>query len=143
MHVFELLAEPVRLRIVEILATGEHTAGQLADVLSTEFGVSRAAVSRHLGILRREEFARVRIEGPVRVYRLDAQAIDRVHRAVDRLDELWNARYGWPYLADPLAAEAVPGATRIRRGRGRRGRSAQPVIVEVSEDNDLWRWIGD
>ena len=86
-------------------------------MLSSEFGVGRSAVSRHLDILRRAEFARVRVEGPVRVYRLDSGAIERVHRAVDHLDELWNARYGWPYIADPLASE-------------------------VTEDNDLWRWIG-
>ena len=39
MDVFALLAEPVRYRIVEILATGEHTSGQVAEVLHHEFGV--------------------------------------------------------------------------------------------------------
>ena len=32
MHLFELLAEPVRRRIVEVLASGEHTAGELVGV---------------------------------------------------------------------------------------------------------------
>ncbi|MDP9028367.1 MAG: hypothetical protein M3N46_12615 [Actinomycetota bacterium] len=39
MEVFALLAEPVRRRIIEILATGEHSAVHVADVIHTEFGV--------------------------------------------------------------------------------------------------------
>jgi len=79
------------------------------------------------------------------MYRLDSTALDQLDRAVDRLHELWDARYGWPYLADPLAAERMPGlpSPNRDRGRGRRGRSAAPVIAEINEDNDPWYWLGD
>jgi DNA-binding transcriptional ArsR family regulator len=141
--VFALLAEPVRFRIIEILATGEHTSGQLADVLHHEFGVSRSAVSRHLGVLAAHGFAIRRAQERYRFYRLSPDALAGLDRAVDRLHELWDARYGWPYVADPLDAAHRTVKAHPHRGRGARGRSSIPVITEVTEDNDPWQWIGD
>lgn len=145
MEVFALLAEPVRMRIIELLATGEHSSGLVADVLHREFGISRTATSQHLRLLARAEFVIARPEGPYRLYRLSPDALDRLDRAVDRLHGLWNARYGWPYLADPLAPESLTTTARTPRGsgRGRRGRSSDPVIVEITESNDPWQWMGD
>jgi DNA-binding transcriptional ArsR family regulator len=145
MEVFALLAEPVRRRIIEILATGEHSSTEVADVIHHEFGVSHSAVSRHLRILDRSGFAIARIQGPYRMYRLDSTALDQLDRAVERLHELWDARFGWPYRADPLAAARMPGLARADggRGRGRRGRSTAPVVAEINEDNDPWQWLGD
>ncbi len=142
MDVFALLAEPVRFRIIEILATGEHTSGQLADVLHHEFGVSWATTSQHLAVLRRHGFVVQRPQENHRFYRLDPGALESLDRAVDRLHTLWDARYGWPYRADPLD-EAHLTVRRPQRGRGQRGRSAIPVIADVSEDNDPWQWMGD
>jgi DNA-binding transcriptional ArsR family regulator len=143
MDVFALLAEPVRFRIIEILATGEHSAGQLADVLHHEFGVSRAAVSQHLRILRADEFVVRRPQGPMRFYRLHPDAMQQLDLRVERLRELWDARYGWPYRADPLSEATLTTARRPGRGRGARGRSATPIVVEITEDNDPWQWLGD
>jgi len=143
MEVFALLAEPVRRRIIEVLATGEDSSGQVADVLHHEFGVSHSAVSRHLRILDRSGFAVARVQGPYRMYRLDSTALDQLDHAVDRLHELWDARFGWPYKSDPLSPDTMPGIEHPRRGRGRRGRSTAPVIAEINEDNDPWQWIGD
>jgi DNA-binding transcriptional ArsR family regulator len=166
MSVFELLAEPVRLRIVEVLATGEHTAGELAEVITTEFEVGRTAVSNHLRHLLDSRFAVVRTEGPTRVYRLDPGAMDRLDLAVDRLRELWEARYGWPYLNDSWA-QAQMASRRRSRGRGMRGRreewldggstpseadtlerpvSPQPrpaAIPEVQARTDPWQYVRD
>lgn len=143
MEVFALLAEPVRRRIIEILATGEHSAGLVADVVNTEFGVSRAASSKHLRVLARAGFAISRPEGPYRMYRLHPDALDGLDRAVDHLHDLWDARYGWPYLSDPLSEGNPVGARRPGRERGRRGRTTRPVIVEITESNDPWQWMGD
>jgi DNA-binding transcriptional ArsR family regulator len=143
MDVFALLAEPVRYRIVEILATGEHTSGELADVLHHEFGVGWPAVSQHLSMLRGSGFVVRRSQGPSRVYRLAPTALDQLDRRIDRLHELWNARYGWPYRADPLSPHLLTISRRPNRGRGQRGRSQRPIVFDVTEDNDLWRWLGD
>lgn len=51
-HPFTLLADPVRRRIVEVLAVGERSAGTLCDVAMAEFGISRTPVSHHLRVLR-------------------------------------------------------------------------------------------
>ena len=52
MHPFQVMAEPIRRRIVEILASGEHTSGEVCESIAAEFGVTRTAASKHLRILR-------------------------------------------------------------------------------------------
>jgi DNA-binding transcriptional ArsR family regulator len=147
MEIFALLAEPVRFRIIEILATGEHTSGQVADAVTTEFGVSRSAVSQHLRILARSDFAVARAEGPFRIYRLADSALEQLDLAVDRLHDLWDARFGWPYLADPMSPAMLGhGRARVSQrgtGRGSRGRSEIPFVAQVNDDIDPWQWIGD
>lgn len=143
MDVFALLAEPVRYRIIEILATGEHTSGQLADVLHHEFGVGWPAVSHHLRRLRGNGFVVSRAQDNSRFYRLAPTAIDELDRRVERLHQLWDARYGWPYRADPLSPSTLTIGRRPNRGRGARGRSTRPIVFEITEDNDPWQWLGD
>jgi predicted transcriptional regulator len=40
LHAFDVLGNPVRRRILELLATGEHTSGTIVDVVQREFGIS-------------------------------------------------------------------------------------------------------
>lgn len=136
MHLFELMAEPVRRRIVEILASGEHTATELSNVLLTEFHIGRPSVSHHLRVLRENDFVEVREEGSTRVYRLMWNALDRLDREVEHLWDLWDSRIGYPYRNDTLA---VPRAYRGSR-RGRRGRTqpADRSEVERTAGEDLW-----
>ena len=47
MNVFAVLAHPIRWRIVEILASGEHLSGEISDGITRQYGVSRATVSKH------------------------------------------------------------------------------------------------
>lgn len=51
-HPFEIVAHPVRRRMLEVLAVGEHSAGTLADIAATEFGTSWTTASSHLRTLR-------------------------------------------------------------------------------------------
>ena len=48
MHAFDVLGDPVRRRILELLATREHASGEVVDVIAAEFGITQAAVSQHL-----------------------------------------------------------------------------------------------
>ena len=136
MHLFELLAEPVRRRIVEVLASGEHTAGEIVTVICQEYSVGRTTVSNHLRILLDEKFVDVRAEGPIRVYRLVWNALDRLDLEVEHLLELWDARTGYPYRTDPTV---LP---RLHRGgrKGHRGRSRpeERAEVEIVPAEDLW-----
>ena len=118
MHPFEAMAEPVRRRIVDILASGEHTSGQLAEVVGTEFRISRTAVSKHLRVLRDAGFVDVRAEERFRWYRLTPDAISVLAGAVNDLRRKWRMRSGWDADAqakrDPLATP-IPRYRSVRR----------------------------
>ena len=110
MHAFDVLGDPVRRRILELLAEREHTSGEVVEVISAEFGISQAGVSQHLKVLRDAGFAQVRPEGTRRVYALDATPL----RDID--DWLERFRTFWPVRLDALATE-------IARGKKARGES--------------------
>lgn len=131
---FQLLADPVRYRIVEILASGRHTAGELADAVGGDLGISRSAVSHHLRILRDRSWVRVQVEGPVRQYRLDPAALEQLDEAVEHLRALWDRRIGWPYRTDPLAPPARPHRATERMPRGRRRFDLDDVEIGDADD---------
>jgi len=90
MHAFDVLGDPVRRRILELLATGERPAGSLVDAIHREFGVSQAAVSQHLKVLREGGFASVRIEGPRRIYAVDTTSFQEVDIWLERFRGFWG-----------------------------------------------------
>ena len=96
---FEALADPTRRRIVELLAAGERTAGEIAG----EFAVSRPAVSRHLRVLRDTGLVRYRGEAQRRVYALDPGPLAAL--------DAWLARYRpfWQNRLDALGTELTRG----------------------------------
>ncbi|MGY3292361.1 putative ArsR family transcriptional regulator [Bradyrhizobium sp. LM3.6] len=63
MQIFEVLADPVRRRILELLAPREMASGEVVEVIGAEFGITQAAVSQHLKVLRESGFATVRAGG--------------------------------------------------------------------------------
>jgi DNA-binding transcriptional ArsR family regulator len=64
--VFEILADPTRRRIVEVLRNGEHAVNDIVQ----EVGIDQSGVSRHLHILQEAGFVRVHPDGPKRLYSL-------------------------------------------------------------------------
>jgi DNA-binding transcriptional ArsR family regulator len=108
MHAFDVLGDPVRRRILELLATREHSSGEVVEVIAREFGISQAGVSQHLKVLRDSGFATVRPEGTRRVYVLDASPLSDVDDWLDRF------RAFWPHKLAALATE-------IARGKKTRG----------------------
>ena len=122
MHVYEILAEPIRRRIVEVLASGEHTAGTIEQLIGTEFGVSRSAVQHHLALLKRHGWVDVRPEAAERWYRLEDDIIPSIQREAKRLRKRWDKRTGWREKTDPLSgwksARTSPPSNRGRRGHG-------------------------
>ncbi|MBW4716931.1 metalloregulator ArsR/SmtB family transcription factor [Saccharothrix sp. SC076] len=75
MHAFDVLGDPVRRRLLELLADGEQSSGALTAVVRDEFGISQPAVSQHLRVLREHGFARVRPDGTRRLYAVDPRGI--------------------------------------------------------------------
>ena len=72
MHALDVLGDPVRRRILELLADGELAAGAISAVVQEEFGLTQPGVSQHLRVLRENGYVTVRPEGTRRLYSLDA-----------------------------------------------------------------------
>ena len=111
MHAFEVLADPVRRRILELLALGELSSGEVVAAVAAEFGISQPAVSQHLRVLRDNGFATVRADGARRLYSVDAKSLSAVNSWLDRFRHLWD---------QPLASLDTEIA------RGKRTRRNQP-----------------
>ena len=79
MHVFTLLGDPVRLRIVELLAGHELPVWRIVEVVGPEFSIGQPAVSNQLRVLRDADFVAVRIDGLSRRYRLAWDALERLY----------------------------------------------------------------
>ena len=112
MEAFDVLGDPVRRRIIELIAEGERAAGELARTVGEEFGISQPAVSQHLKVLRDHGFATVRVDGPRRLYRVAPAPLEEV---VDWVDDL---RRSWEQRLDALGTELARG-TRARRQQHR------------------------
>ena len=92
MHAFDVLGDPVRRRILELLADGELTSGAITGVVQAEFGISQPAVSQHLKVLRDSGFATVHPEGTRRLYAVDAAPFRELNAWLDRVSRFWNQR---------------------------------------------------
>jgi DNA-binding transcriptional ArsR family regulator len=75
MHAFEVLEDPVRRRILELLAGGERAAGEVGAVVRDEFGITQPAVSQQLKVLRESGFVTVRADGTRRLHAVDPQRL--------------------------------------------------------------------
>jgi DNA-binding transcriptional ArsR family regulator len=89
---FDVLGDPVRRRILELIAPGEKPAGEVAGVIQAEFGVTQPAVSQHLRVLRESGVARVRAEGTRRLYALDASGLEGAETWLASLRAQWSQR---------------------------------------------------
>jgi DNA-binding transcriptional ArsR family regulator len=89
-HAFDVLGDPVRRRILELLADGEQTSGAVCAVIQREFGISQPAVSQHLRVLRDNGFASVRAEGTRRLYAVDSAPLHEVDAWLDRFRRFWG-----------------------------------------------------
>ena len=92
MHAFDVLGDPVRRRILELLADSELSSGAITAVVQAEFGISQPAVSQHLKVLRESGFARVRPEGTRRLYAVDAVPFRELEDWLDHFRHFWNQR---------------------------------------------------
>lgn len=92
MHALDILGDPVRRRLLELLSAGELSAGELADAAGAEFGISQPAVSQHLRVLRENGFATVRPEGTRRLYAVRAEPLQEVDVWLDGFRRFWVPR---------------------------------------------------
>ena len=86
MDTFYALADPTRRQIVETLAGGESSFGELAD----RFAMSRPAVSQHLKVLREAGIVVARADAQRRIYRLENGGLAEVDAWLGKLRRYWN-----------------------------------------------------
>ena len=118
MHALDVLGDPVRRRILELLAAGEQPAGAVVEVIAAEFGISQPAVSQHLKVLREAGFATMRPEGTRRLYAVDATPLRQVEAWLEPFRHSWSARL------DALDTELA---------RGRRARRRSETVINQEE----------
>ncbi len=82
------LADPTRQRIVEMLAAGALSSGDIAS----RFAMSAPAVSQHLKTLRAAKLVRVRPEKQKRFYELDSEGVTEVAEWIDRIRAFWTVK---------------------------------------------------
>ncbi|MFI9173011.1 ArsR/SmtB family transcription factor [Streptomyces lincolnensis] len=126
MHAFDVLGDPVRRRILELLASGERASGDITAVVREEFGISQPAVSQHLRVLRESGFASVRAEGTRRLYAVEAEPLREVDAWLERFRGFWEQRL------DALGTELARGKRQRRLGQGQGQGQGQEATEEVS-----------
>jgi DNA-binding transcriptional ArsR family regulator len=82
------LADPTRRRIVETLAEGALSSGDIAR----RFSISAPAISQHLKTLRQARLVRVRAEAQRRIYELDLEGVDEMSAWIGQIRRHWATR---------------------------------------------------
>jgi DNA-binding transcriptional ArsR family regulator len=84
-NTFEVLAEPTRRRILDLLRDGERSVGELVDRLT----LSQPGVSKHLRVLRDAGLVQVRIEAQRRWYGLRPEPLTEIDAWLEPYRRLW------------------------------------------------------
>lgn len=85
---FEVLAEPNRRRVLDLLREQEHTVGELVDALE----MSQPAVSKHLRVLRDAGLVEARIDAQRRIYTLRAEPLADVDAWLAPYRKFWRGK---------------------------------------------------
>jgi DNA-binding transcriptional ArsR family regulator len=85
---FAALADPTRRRIIEMLAGGERTAGEIV----AGFSMSAPAISQHLKVLREAGLITARVEGQKRIQEINPHALQEIEEWARRTRKFWEER---------------------------------------------------
>ncbi|HEX3607972.1 MAG TPA: metalloregulator ArsR/SmtB family transcription factor [Candidatus Dormibacteraeota bacterium] len=86
--VLDVLAEPNRRRILDLLREGERPVGDLVAALA----VSQPAVSKHLGVLRGAGLVEVRAVAQQRLYRVRPEGLRELDEWLAPYRVMWAGR---------------------------------------------------
>ncbi len=129
MQTFVALADPTRRQIVEMLAAGELTSGDIGR----HFEISAPAISQHLKVLKEARLVTARIDGQRRIYALDADGLGEIDLWLQQVRRFWRSRLdelerqlnAFPAAPDkPTDDETTSGKTATSRTKQpRRGKT--------------------
>ena len=83
---FQVLADPTRRAVLDLLRKGTQPAGQIARA----FPISRPAISKHLRLLRRAHLVEERREGRHRLYQLNPEPLKAVDKWLEQYRIFWQ-----------------------------------------------------
>jgi DNA-binding transcriptional ArsR family regulator len=116
MNGLQALSDPTRQRIVEMLAAGALSSGEIAS----RFDLSPPAVSQHLKTLRGARLVSVRAEKQKRIYQLNPEGVAELSDWIERIKAFWNPRLD--ALEQALAASGeAPGHKKSKGTRHEQG----------------------
>jgi DNA-binding transcriptional ArsR family regulator len=107
----QTLADPTRLRIVEVLRSGELAVNDIVGSVD----IDQSGVSRHLRILQQAGFVRVRPEGQKRIYSLCPQPFQDLDAWLSQYRQLWQGRLD--KLGEALAHKRAARGISPQKGR--------------------------
>lgn len=87
-QIFQTLADPTRLSILEILRRGEQTVNDITDLVD----IHQSGVSRHLHILQETGFVQVRPDGQKHFYSLRPEPFREIDTWIGKYRSFWEAR---------------------------------------------------
>src|SRR5712671_6167592 len=103
-YLFQALADPARLRIVEAMKSGECAVGDIVERMD----IHQSGVSRHLRILAEAGIVQMRPDGQKRLYSLRREAFDQLETWVAAYRRHWEKRldrFGAALERDRAAAD--------------------------------------
>ncbi|HSJ02429.1 MAG TPA: metalloregulator ArsR/SmtB family transcription factor [Verrucomicrobium sp.] len=127
MNALEALADPTRRRIVEMLAEGERSAGEIVS----QFDMTAPAISQHLKVLREAKLVTVRAQGQRRIHALDPHGIREIDVWVNHMKRFWNRSL------DALEAELMKPEVATEAGSQASPASAELELVPQSKSETL------
>ena len=87
--IFAALADPTRRAIVERLARGEASAGELAE----PFGISKPAISKHLKVLEKANLIVRKTDAQWRRFELQLDSLNAASNWIARYRQFWEAQF--------------------------------------------------
>ena len=87
---FNAIAEPRRRHILEFIAAGERSVGEIAEALE----LGQPSVSKHLNVLRNVDLVTVRRDGRRVLYRANAQTLKTIHDWSGMFAQHWRGQLG-------------------------------------------------
>jgi DNA-binding transcriptional ArsR family regulator len=101
---FNAVSEPRRRQIIDAIAGGERSVGDLVALL----GLPQPLVSKHLRVLREVGLVAVRDQGRQRLYQLNGVALKPIYDWVKDFEDLWSERFARMDSVLAELAQATP-----------------------------------
>lgn len=137
---FQVLSEPVRVYLVELLCVGEQTSRELAVMVFDRCGIGWGAVSRHLATLAASGFVEMVPDGTIRWYRLAQDWLDVLDRPVTDLRRVWDENANARELGFTAQHDAADSVSAVPARRGLRGRA---TFTSAERGRGRSEWVAD